>query len=55
MKMEYEFLVAKDVSKVINKYFHIELSVEEQCYLAIHILGKKAIQLVQSKAVSMIN
>ena len=42
MKMEYEFLVAKDVSKVINKYFHIELSVEEQCYLAIHILGKKS-------------
>ena len=39
---EYEFLVAKDVSMAIKKHFQIDLSVNEQCYLAIHILGKKS-------------
>lgn len=42
IQKEYEFLVAQDVSKIIYKYFNIQLSLEEQCYLAIHILGKKS-------------
>lgn len=38
---EYEFLVAKDVAKLIQKYFGIELNAQEKDYLAIHIIGKK--------------
>ncbi|MEG0275725.1 MAG: transcription antiterminator [Coprobacillus sp.] len=39
---EYEYLVAKDVARVIHHYFHIEFSREEIDYLTIHILGKKS-------------
>lgn len=39
---EYEFLVAKDIATLIQKYFNITLTDREKDYLTIHILGKKS-------------
>lgn len=39
---EYEYLVAKDVTQLIKKYFGIDFNRKETAYLAIHIIGKKS-------------
>lgn len=39
---EYEYLVAKDVTQLIKKYFEIDFNRKETAYLAIHIIGKKS-------------
>lgn len=39
--LEYEFLVAIDLAKIIQENYAISLSQEECCYLAIHLLGKR--------------
>lgn len=41
IKNEYEFLVAKDLSRLILSFYNVEMSTNELCYLTIHILGKK--------------
>ena len=42
IEKEYEYLVAKDVARIIKKHFSIDLSNNEIDYLTIHILGKKS-------------